>query len=567
MKPSFSWMKSGGNNITGLLTILSNNLYKLRRSFTIWMAFALLIVLLIATPILTIAVSILEGPGETMQHLSTTVLKDYIVNSVAIMVGTGLLSLLLGISTAWFVSTCQFPGKKIFEWALILPLAIPTYIIAITYAGIADFTGFFQTSLKAITGSYVSIDVMNIYGVIWIMSFVLYPYIYLIARASFTSQSRTILESGRMLGAGSYATFFKLALPVTRPAIIGGLTLVLMEVLNDYGAVKYFGVSTFTTGIFRAWLSLGDFNAAVYLSAILMLFILTLILLERYQRGQAKYDDGNATPKPLRPYQLKGWQKTVVFVICFTPLFFGFLLPLIQLFVWATSTFSSVINWQFLQLIINSFSLAVAASVICLLAATVLIYSVKLNQSLAMKTLARFSVLGYSIPGAVIAVGVMVPLLFLDKSLVPLLEDLTGSAYGLLLTGTSFALLFAYLVRFLAVAYNPIDAGFKKVGNSVDEASRSLGAGPFKTLTKIHLPLIKGALLSGALLVFVDVLKELPLTLILRPFNFNTLATKTFELAGDEMIAESAIPALIIIATGVVPIIILSNLISGGTKK
>ncbi|CAN5624099.1 iron ABC transporter permease [soil metagenome] len=527
------------------------------------MVFAILIVLVIATPVYTIILNIFEGPGETMQHLAGTVLSVYIFNSLALIFGVGALSLVLGVSTAWLITTCQFPGRSVFEWALILPLAVPTYIIAFSYAGLVDYFGpiqsFFRNSLSINVGL---MEIMNLRGVIFIMAFVLYPYVYVIARASFTHQSRTILESSRALGAGAIRTFFRVALPVTRPAIVGGLFLVLMEVLNDYGAVKYYGVSTFTTGIFRAWFSIGDFNAAIYLSAILMLFVMILIFGERWQRGNARYDEGTATNRPLRRYHLSGWQKAACFTVCLIPLLFGFLLPLFQLVFWSYLTASKVVNWEFLQLVLNSFALALSASLVCILVATVLIYSVKLNQSYLMRGLAKVSTLGYSIPGAVIAVGIMIPFLFIDKRLVSGLEQMTGGSYGLILSGTTFALIFAYLVRFLAVGYNPIDAGFKKVCSNLDEASRSLGVSPFPTLLKINIPLIKGTILSGALLVFVDVLKELPLTLILRPFNFNTLATKAFELAGDERVAESSNAALIIIATGILPIILLSNLIS-----
>ncbi len=526
------------------------------------MVYAILIVLLMATPILTIFFNIFQGPGETMQHLSQTVLSDYIFNSLFLMLGVGLFSLILGLSSAWLVTTCNFPGRSFFEWALILPLAVPTYIIAFTYAGIFDYSGAFYNIISFFGLSAPRINIMSLWGVVFIMSFVLYPYVYVIARASFSNQSRTILESSRILGAGAYRTFFKIALPVIRPAIVGGLSLVLMEVLNDYGAVKYYGVSTFTTGIFRAWFSLGDFNAAIYLSAILMLFVLMLIWAERAQRGKARFDQGGVINRPFQRYNLSFFQRLLCIIVCFIPLFFGFLAPLIQLLIWSKQTAHKIINNQFIEMVINSFTIALTASFCCIFIAIILIYSVKLNQKVFIRSLAKISVLGYSIPGAVIAVGIMIPFLFIDRSLINLLENLTGSHFGLLLSGTTFALIFAYVVRFLAVGYNPIDSGFKKVCNNLDEASRSLGVNPLKTLIKIDLPLIKSTIFSGALLVFVDVLKELPLTLILRPFNFNTLATKAFELAGDELVAESANPALIIIATGILPIIFLSRLIS-----
>jgi iron(III) transport system permease protein len=540
-------------------------LKSLARSFNIWIIYAVAIVILIATPILTILYNIFQGPGETWSHLAETVLWSYISNSVLLLIGVGLVSLILGISTAWLVSTTKFPGRKIFEWALILPLSVPTYIIAYTYAGILDYTGPVQVFLRNQVGINLTgglIDIMNIQGAIFVMSFVLYPYIYVIARASFTSQSRTILESSRVLGGTAFSTFFKIALPVSRPAIVGGLTLVLMEVLNDYGAVKYYGVQTFTIGIFRAWFSIGDINAAIYLSALLVAFVFGLITLERMQRGKAKFDSGSSINKPIRKFQLTGIKGLLALLVCLVPLLFGFIIPLFQLISWSFQTASYVVNSDFLVLIGNSFMLAILASGLCVIVALVLIYSVKLNKHWIIRSISKIAVLGYAIPGAVIAVGVMIPVLIVDKNLAVFLEGITGQRVGLLIGGTLGALLFAYLVRFLAVAYNPVDSGFKKVCSCIDEASRSLGSSPFSTLIKINVPIIKGTLFSGALLVFVDVLKELPLTLILRPFNFNTLATKAFELASDEMLAESANAALIIIATGIIPIILLSRLIS-----
>lgn len=537
----------------------------LTRSFNIWIIYAVAIIIFIATPVLTITFNIFQGPGETWAHLSETVLWSYISNSAFLLLGVGFISLVLGVSTAWLVSTTRFPGRKIFQWALILPLSVPTYIIAYTYAGILDYTGPIQVFLRNYLGLHVNggiLDIMNIYGAMFVMAFVLYPYVYVIARASFTSQSRTILESSRVLGSSATSTFFKIALPVTRPAIVGGLTLVLMEVLNDYGAVKYYGVPTFTIGIFRAWFSMGDINAAIYISAILVAFVFILIALERMQRGKAKFDSGSAISKPIRRYNLKGYKSFLAFLACLIPLGFGFLIPVTQLVAWSVQTAAEVVDFNFLHLVYNSFSLAILASAICVLVAVVLIYSVKLNQNWIMRSISKVAVLGYAIPGAVIAVGVMMPVLAFDKSLGSFIETITRERVGLIIGGTIAALLFAYLVRFLAVAFNPIDSGFKKICSCIDEASRSLGANPASTLFKVNLPIIKSTLFSAALLVFVDVLKELPLTLILRPFNFNTLATKTFELASDEMLAESSSFALIIILTGLVPIILLSRLIS-----
>lgn len=535
---------------------------KTRKKFDVWQIVALFNTGLILLPILTITWFLFEGPGDTWSHLVQTVLRDYVLNSLIIITGTGAISVLLGISTAWVVSTCRFPLRKFFEWSLVLPLAIPTYIVAFAYAGIFDYTGKIQTVLRD-SGLAMNIDIMNIQGIVFILAFVLYPYVYVIARASFLQRSRSMLEAGRLMGSSSWRTFFKISLPVARPAIIGGLSLVIMEVLNDYGAVKYYGVSTFTTGIFRAWFSLGDINAAVYLSALLIVTILIIMGIERWQRGQARFEDeGQKKGKPPVRYKLNAMQQILSFIICIIPLALGFIFPVLQLAIWAVESFDKIVTTNFIQLILNSFGLAAISAAVCVIISVILIYSSRIHQSLWMKGFAKTSTIGYSIPGAVIAVGVMIPVLQLDKFITQWFENLLNIELNLLLTGTLFVLVYAYTVRFLAVAYNSVDAGFKKIPDGLTEASRSLGKSTFITLIRVNLPLLKASALSGALLVFVDVLKELPLTLILRPFNFSTLATRAFELASDERIGESAGPALIIVFTGIIPVILLSKLVS-----
>ncbi len=534
------------------------------KRINIWVIYALLIALLVGTPLATIVYFLFDGPSDTWKHLSETVLGHYVANSLLLILGVSAITLILGVSTAWVVSTCNFPGRKIFEWALVLPLSVPTYIIAFAYAGITDYTGPIQTTLRnwGLHPDPSFFEIMNLQGVMLVMAFVLYPYVYVITRASFSRQTRNILESGRILGSSPSRTFFSIALPIARPAIVAGVSLVIMEVLNDYGAVKYFGVSTFTTGIFRAWFSLGDVNAAIYLSSLLLVVIFLVLGLERLQRGKARFDDNSPGSKPISKFKLSKPMQAVCVATCFMPVFFGFILPTLQLMGWSLDTAYKVVDLSFFRLIFNSFSLAAGTAMLCAFLSVILIYAVKINPTFFMRVLGKFSVMGYAIPGAVIAVGVMMPLLFLDKSLTTWLQNSFGITMGLLISGTIGALIFAYIVRFLAVAYNPIDSGFKKVSDFYTEASRGLGVAPLATLWKVNLPLIKGSVISAALLVFVDVLKELPLTLIMRPFNFNTLATKTFELASDEMVAESSVPALIIIATGIVPIIFLSKWIS-----
>ncbi len=529
-----------------------------------WSIALVALVLLIGLPIYTLLIKLFDkSSNEVWNHLMDTVLVDYVLNSIGLVSVVSLLTLIIGVSTAWIVSTCDIPFRRHFEWILILPLAIPTYIAAYTYAGIFDYTGPIQSFFRNLGWIDIAyIDIMNFWGVAVVMSLVLFPYVYVVARSSFVNQSSTLLEASRILGSSSWRTFFKIAFPISRPAIIGGLSLVIMEVLNDYGAVKYYGVNTFTTGIFRAWFSLGDPKAAINLSALLMLFIFLLISAEKWQRGKGKIDEGARIGRALKRYKLKGWKKTLAFLACFIPLLLGFLAPVFQLILWSAQTITKIFNSDFFFLMLNSFGLALLAAALCVLFAVIILYAVKIHQNKAFNLLAKIASLGYSIPGAVIAIGIMIPLLGLDKQLIQIWKDNFDLSIGLIFSSTLFALTFAYIVRFLTVALNPIEAAFKKTGTGIDEASYSLGAGSRKTLWKINIPLIRSALFSGGILVFVDILKELPLTLILRPFNFHTLATKAYELASDERVAESATPSLIIILIGIVPIIILNRLMT-----
>ncbi|EMR02415.1 ABC transporter permease [Cesiribacter andamanensis] len=537
----------------------------LRYRYTHWAVLAGIPALLVAIPFLTILAGLLKGPGANWPHLVQTVLPDYVLNSLLLLLYVGSCTLVVGTACAWLVTTCQFPGRRFFSGALILPLALPTYIVAFVYAGITDYTGPLQRFLRGPLGfshEQASVDIMNMGGIVFVLSAVLYPYVYVLARGAFQLQSRSLLESARMLGSGAWRMFFGVALPIARPALAGGLFLVLMELLNDYGAVKYYGISTFTTGIFRSWFSLGDLQAAVYLSGLLLLLIGLLIALERWQRGKARYHAASSAQHTLTPFRLRGLWAFAAFLACLLPFLAGFALPVLQLVVWAAATAHKVVDARFWELMGNSLRVSAGAALLCVLLALVLVFAGQLSRGRLLKVITRLSTLGYAIPGAVIAVGVLIPLLGFDRQLSGLLGSLGGKPGGLLLTGTIFGLLMAYVVRFLAVAYNPADAGIKRVSPYMLDAARSLGYRPLAVLWHVYLPLLRGPLLSAALLVFVDAMKELPLTLILRPFNFHTLATKAFELAGDEMIAESASPALVIVLSGLLPVLLLNTLIT-----
>ena len=539
-----------------------------RGGLTPWSLAALLLVALTTVPLLVIALGVI-GPGsEIWAHLASTVLAVYVGNSLVLMAGVGVLALVLGLAPAWLVSTYDFPARGAFEWGLVLPLAIPTYIIAYTYAGLFEYGAPLHDALAAVwPGAAIwrlRAAIMSREGAMIMMALVLYPYVYVIARASFVRQSGTVLETARGLGRGPWDTFFRVALPMSRPAVVGGLTLVLMEVLNEYGAVKYFGVPTFTTGIFRAWFPLNDPNAAMRLSGILLLFVFTLIVLERVQRGRARFDDSARGYRPMERRKLGGRGRWLVFSICAVPMTLGFLVPVLQLLTWAARVGPGALGVRFVGLTVNSFGLALVASLSAVLTALLIGYAVRLSPTPLLRLASRVAMLGYSIPGAVIAVGVFIPFVWVDRRVDTFMRAAFDTPTGLLLSGTLVALVFAYVVRFLAVALNPVESGFERVCGNLDETSRSLGVSPLKTLLKVDLPLLKGTLLSAALLVFVDVLKELPLTLILRPFNFDTLATRAFQLATDEQLAQSAVPALLIIAVGLLPVVVLNKLIGRG---
>jgi iron(III) transport system permease protein len=460
------------------------------------------------------------------------------------------------------VSNYEFPGRKYFEWLLILPLGFPGYIMAYTYVGLLDYAGPFHSFLRNSMDIHIKgslIDIMNLPGAIFILSITLFPYVFLISRSSFVQQSKTLQEASFLLGSNRTKTFFKVALPMARPAIVAGIALASMEVLNDYGTVKYFGVNTFTTGIFRAWFSMGDSSTAIYLAAILMVFVFAILYLESLHRGNRQYSAVNGIFKPTARIHLPLGRKLLFTGICTFIFFISFLTPFLQLLYWVSMTYKNVIDSQFFLLIYRSFGLAAMSGLIIVMLAVVLLYTLRLSPFKWVKSITKVSTLGYAVPGAVIAVGVLIPFLAFDKWIYD--SFLSSKSAGLFLSGTLFALVFAYVVRFMAVGYNPVDAGFQKVGIHINEASRLLGTRSTRTLWRIDLPLIKTSLISGILLVFVDVLKELPLTLILRPFNYQTLATKAFDMATNEMIAESANAALIIILTGIIPIIFLNKLI------
>ncbi|MBE7633906.1 ABC transporter permease subunit [Tenacibaculum finnmarkense genomovar ulcerans] len=535
---------------------VKNKFQNIRRDASKWSIFLLIIVLFVAIPILTVFINLFYGPGETWGHFLEHLLPNYLKNSLILIIGTSILTLFFGISSAWVVSRYHVPFRKQLEWLLIIPLAIPSYITAYAYAGIFDYGGIVAKVFS------LKIDVMNHAGLIFVLSISLYPYIYVASRAFFLNQSNNIIEASKLLGASERKTFFKLILPLARPAFAGGLVLVLMEVLNDYGAAKYYGISTFTTGIFRAWFSLEEPETAIYLSAILVIIIFLLITAEKWQRRKIGYFNATKNHQKVTRETVSKRLRITLFMIAFTPVLFGFLLPFMQLLYWAFLTYKEVFTSEFITIAFQSFGIATISAFTTVVFALLLIFLSKWNRLSILKSIAKIGVLGYAIPGAVIAVGVLIPTLSLDKWLVTFMKTNFDIKIGFIINGTIMVLVYAYLVRFLAVAYNPIESNSLKFGKSLSEASKLLGSGTLKTFIKIEFPLLKPAILSAFILVFVDVMKELPLTLILKPYHINTLAVKAYEYASDELIAEAALPAICIILTGILPILFLNRLIA-----
>ncbi len=531
-----------------------------------WTLFTVAVALLLSVPVLVVLSYVFVPTGEIWAHLASTVLPRYVANSLWLMLGVGGGVLVIGTGTAWLVTMCRFPGRPVFEWALLLPLAVPAYVIAYAYTGLFDFAGPVQTALREIfgwsRGDYWFPRIRSLGGAIAMMTLVLYPYVYLLARAAFLEQSVSALEASRVLGRGPWRSFFSVALPLARPAVAAGTALALMEVLNDFGAVQYFAVDTFTTGIYRTWLGLGEPAAAAQLAAILLLFVFALVLLERLSRGHAKYHHATARYQRLPGYPLRGLRGGLAFLGCFLPIFLGFLLPGGMLLRWTVETAAEEVDSRFLTLALNSLTLAVTAAVLAVGIAVLLAYGRRLRPTRIVRAATRVAGMGYAVPGSVIAVGVMLPFAWVDNTLDAWMRATFGVSTGLLLSGTIAAVVFAYLVRFLAVSLNTIEASLAGIRSSMDDAARTLGLGAGRTLLRVHLPIMRGSLLTAAMLVFVDVMKELPATLILRPFDFDTLAIRVYQLASDERLAEAANASVAIVAVGILPVILLSRAIA-----
>jgi iron(III) transport system permease protein len=521
--------------------------------------FALCLAVLLAIPVASVCISLFTGLSPVFLHIAETVLSEYAGNTLAlgVMVIAGVL--LIGVPTAWLVSSCDFPGRRFLEAALILPLAAPAYVLAYAYAGFLSAFGPVQTWLRGVTGwevgDYWFPDVRSLPGAAAMLVLVLYPYVYLLARARFLSESATALEAARLLGRGPWSSFFAVSLPLARPALVAGAALAAMETFADYGTVSYFGVPAFTTGIYNAWYSFSDPKAASQLAAILIGFVGLALVLEHTIRGGARFHEtGRRDRRPAR-YRLNGGQSAVAIAACTLPPLFGFLVPalvLLDLLIEGGGP-----TRDFGRHLFNTLTLAGTAAIVITAGALVLAFARKERPKALSGRAAALASMGYAVPGAVIAVGVLGAMVAVDNLADFIARQAFGISAGLILTGGVVALMFAYLVLYLAVALQSITAGLERITPSIGAAARLLSRGSWDVLMRVHLPLVAPSVLTAALLVFVDVMKELPATLMLRPFNFDTLAIAANNYASDERLNWAAAPSLAIVAAGIIPCILL----------
>ena len=543
---------------------LLNSPGRLRARWSPLSLFGVVVAVLIAMPVLSVFSNMLvAGTSDTLAHMAQTVLPEFIRNTLILCFGVGLGVSSIGITAAWLTTMHEFPGRRVFEWALVLPLAVPAYVMAYAYTDFLQFVGPVQSLLRETfgwrAGDYWFPDVRSVGGAVAMFIFVLYPYVYLLARTAFLERAGGMLEAGRSLGLGPWRCFFKVSLPLARPALVAGTALALMETLADYGTVAYFGVQTFTTGIYRAWFSLGDRVAAAQLASLLLGFVILILVLEHLSRGRARFNNTSRQAGPPARLVLTGVRGWLATLACLMPLLLGFLLPggLLLQMAWVEG--DAQFGPRFFTLARNSFLLAAISAVLAVGIAVLLAYASRLARSPVPAAANRIVGLGYAVPGSVIAVGVLIPVTRLDHFIASGWENLFGVNPGLVLTGGIAALVYAYLTRFLAIALHTVESSLGKITPSMDDAARSLGHGKFATLRRVHVPLLRGSLLTAGLLVFVDVMKELPATLVMRPFNFDTLATQAHTLAADERLAEASTAALTIVAVGLIPMFILSR--------
>ena len=543
-----------------------------RRAQIAWLGiFALAAATAVLAPLVSVALNVVAGgTGQTWRHLSSTVLPEYVLTTLYLCLGVGVGVSALGVGAAWLVTRHDFVGRATFEWALVLPLAMPAYVMAYAYTDLLQFVGPVQTALRDAFGwrraDYWFPEVRSLGGAMLMFILVLYPYVYMLARTAFLDRAGGMIEVGRSLGLSPWQAFLRLSLPVARPSIAAGVALALMETLADYGTVSYFGVQTFTTGIYRAWFSLGDRPAAAQLAMVLLAFVITVLALERWSRGRRRFHETSLRRSGTARVGLRGGRAGLAALACLIPLVLGFGLPAALMATMAWRDGDAQFGPRFFGLASNSVLVAGTTAVFAVAVALFIGYAARVQRGPAVRWAHRVAGLGYALPGSVIAVGVLIPVTQLDHALAALLHDVLGWQVGLIFTGSIAALVYACVVRYLAAAMQAVDAGLARITPNMEHVARSLGHAPVQVLRRIHLPLLRGSVLTAGLLVFIDVMKELPATLVMRPFNFDTLATQAYTLATDERLSEASTSALAIVVVGLIPLVLLCRQIAHGER-
>ena len=554
---------------TGALAGLSGGQSAFGQRSPAWTVAALLAAAIVALPVVTILALALTPSESIWGHLASTVLPSALRNTFLLIGGAGLISLIVGTSAAWLVTMYRFPGRAIADRLLVLPLAMPAYIVAYAYTDFLDYAGPVQTGLRSLTGAtgpnaYMLPEIRSLSGAIAIFAAVLYPYVYLSARASFVQQSVCVLEVARTLGRTARGTFHAVALPMARPALAAGVALVAMECLNDLGAVQYLGVETLTASIYATWLQRASLAGAAQLASVMLMLVLALLIAERAARGGAGSQNTTGRQRAVPFETLSGWRGVVALGLLLLPFLIGFLVPLLVLLGHALSHIRSPLPDGFIAAARNSLLLAALASLVAVALALFFGYAARIAKSPLTAAEARVAALGYALPGTVLAIGLLVPLAAIDNAIDGWMRSSTGISTGLLLSGSLAAVTLALVIRFLAVAQGAIDSGLQRISLNLDAAANTLGASALSALFRVHLPLIAPALGAAALMVFVDAMKELPATLLLRPFNFETLATHIYGLAAAEQFEEAALGAVTIVLIGLIPVLALHQTIAEG---
>jgi iron(III) transport system permease protein len=535
-----------------------------------WLFGLSILLALLLLPVATIAVLALRGDG-TLAHLWSTVLPASVRDTLLLVCGVVAVTVCTGAGAAWLTTMYRFPGRAMLDRMLLLPLAIPAYILAFAYVELLDFAGPMQSSLRALFGwksaqDYAFPDIRSLSGAVFVLSCALYPYVYLSARASFVQQSACVLEVARTLGCTSLGAFRQVALPLARPALVAGAALVAMETLNEFGALQYLGVQTLSVAVYVTWLQRGSLGGAAQIALTLLVFVFALLLVERHARRHQRYHHTTGRMRALPFQQLDGAKAVAAFGLCLLPVVLGFALPVLMLAQRAVLHLELALDAGFWRAVWTSLWLAALAAAVTVLAAVVLAYARRTLASPLVRAATTLASLGYALPGTVLALGLLLPLAAFDNQIALLVQATVGGSPGLLISGSIAILLLSYVIRFLAVALGSIEEGLGRLSPNLDAAGRALGYSPSWVLRLVHLPLLKPALGAAALLVFVDTMKELPATLLLRPLNFETLATHVYSLAALERFEAAALGALAIVAAGLLPVLMLHRAIAGGRR-